>query len=62
VTTELITCQGFGGVGLSGGSSSRLASPKEYLWLSILHVIIHGEAIPDARGQMAATDFHSEGG
>lgn len=38
--TEPITCQGFGDVGFSGGSGSRLAPAKGYLWLSILHVII----------------------
>src|SRR5260221_7875909 len=38
VTTELIICQGFGELGRSGGSKSRLAA--RYLWLSMLRVII----------------------
>src|SRR6266849_2107213 len=53
LTTELMTCQGFGGVGLSDGSSSRPAPPKEYLWLSILHVIIR--AIDRPRRTLART-------
>jgi len=52
VTTELITCKGFGGVGLSSGSSSRLGPPKEYLW-SILHVIIRAIVLLPRRWKQA---------